>query len=53
MTEKVLTNKKNGMAVLILTIALYGLAFLATVGGAFLLEYVYLWVNTSVSRCTL
>jgi regulator of protease activity HflC (stomatin/prohibitin superfamily) len=41
MTEKVLTNKKNGMAVLILTIALYGLAFLATVGGAFLLEYFY------------
>lgn len=41
MTEKVLTNKKNGMAVLILTIALYGLAFLATVGGAFLMEYFY------------
>jgi regulator of protease activity HflC (stomatin/prohibitin superfamily) len=38
MSEKVLSNRKNGMLVLILTIVLYLAAVVATIGGVFWLE---------------
>lgn len=38
MEEKILCTKKNGMAILLLTIALYLVAIAAVVGGAFIVE---------------